>query len=1425
MTSRRFRTGSVLADWRRRFRDADDEQAVGRATKEMLALLVAGRLDPAAGLELLVDLLQHPRQAPAVAAGLDLELVLELGRGLARGTRDDPTAAALRQGAWHWLDLLRRPALLRRIEPEQRERWMRSILEVVEASGFTLARMLQQRAACLGARTWLQDPARGARGRVSWIEAAGRVDHLARGLLALRRDLPDGPVAIFADNCMEMALVDLACLTTGVVDVMIPSHTTGEDLAYLLETFAITTVFVSTPDQLQRVRGAASSLPKGGRIVTFFDVDATPRSAVLSLAELSARAGEVGSERLEQCREAMELSALATIMVTSGTTGRPKGIRFSQLNLVSKRFARALALPEIGDHDSFLCYLPLFHTFGRFLELLGTLFWGAGYTFLRDPSRESLLEAFSATNPSVFISIPKKWLQLHEEISRRVDLEKATDGEILAATRAVVGSRLRWGLSAAGYLPPEVFRFFQRQGIELMSGFGMTEATGGITMTPPGGYRDESLGLPLPGIELRLDDDGELLMRGPYVMQGYVETDETDSGVDPDGWVRTGDLMERDADGFYRIIDRKKEIYKNIKGETIAPQKIENLFRDFDAVSRVFLVGDHREFNTVLIVPNEKVEDIDLPAMSEAERLAYFRSLVVSVNRFLAPFERIVDFALLDRDFSADRGELTAKGTFCRKVIAAHFAEVIEGLYRRATFRTQADGPVVDFPNWLYQVLGLTASDIRVEDGALVCIPTGQRLPVQVVAEAPGRLRVGSCIYRFSGRHLDLGAMVSAPALWLGNEQLVAFARVDAAGEIRRRRPPRQIEVFARAEPYHVSREEERRIRHALEEDDLSLAMVDLAARMLGSEDERHAIQGIRLLEKILSRGEGALFGEALTILRTAARSSSAIIRRRAFLALFATEQPSRAVETIDSFLEHEGLLDDATIARLAACTTSKEMLEALVEACRRLMEAPRGDRRTSTRRLVPMLNLLAEYGAAHPGSYKRLRAALARMRAFCPRAEDREMARLAEERMQEGFRRWLGPPTRIAVDPETGGEYRWEDVITFEEEMNASDRSRLLGLICGTNFVREAVFLFTGQIIRLSDIPLGGMWVSLLGEKYGKAVYRLTIHTRVQGAYDVAINVNRTLPADKIAEEILWLLVTGERAGGHRLVEDFGGYWRQYDSWSEEFISGETMNRFIGRLGRQRTEDAEERLRAIWPFLVWSGAEAYFDFWNRTRRRFVVADPADYNVIVPTHDFQVGPRIVSVASRVAFTSLGDYLEILWRRIVEPTEKSYPALAAVARRELLLSALLEVTGVRDGLALLEETRDLPQRWKQVVEAFTGHVARRGFLPKRLYFAIARYHRWADLAQGATPQARARMIQDLFDTYNIASLLDRYPEARVRFFRETVFSHAPAALRDALDEVIADLVRAPLEGDEWSIGSAPCATRWNKDRKKSTFSRA
>ena len=203
-------------------------------------------------------------------------------------------------------------------------------------------------------------------------------------------------------------------------------------------------------------------------------------------------------------RRKMKLNEVCTVMFTSGSTGKPKGVSFSNYNLVSKRFARAAALPMVGEHEVLLCFLPLFHTFGRYLEMMGMIFWRGTYVFAGNASAETLLSLFPKINPTGFISVPIRWVQLFEKAQEAMENQTSAH-ECHKAFVNVVGTNLRWGLSAAGYLDPKIFKFFHRNGVELSSGFGMTEATGGITMTPPGNYHENTVGKPLPGMNIKTE--------------------------------------------------------------------------------------------------------------------------------------------------------------------------------------------------------------------------------------------------------------------------------------------------------------------------------------------------------------------------------------------------------------------------------------------------------------------------------------------------------------------------------------------------------------------------------------------------------------------------------------------------------------------------------------------------------------------------------------------------------------------------------------------------------------------------------------------------------------------------------------------------------------------------------------------------------
>jgi long-chain acyl-CoA synthetase len=1344
---------------------------------------------------------------------LPLATILELARRTADRLGDEHPAPPgdNRDAAWDLLELARDVGLRRRIAADGvTDDWSDCILRLVDGSDFTFARLFAQRVACSGARPLFLVPGADGTRTVTWNQVAGRVDLIARGLLALTASTGDRPVAILSENRLEMAILDLACLASGIPNVMIPATATEADVDYILRHAGVGTVVVSTADQLAKVMGRRDQNVDLHHVVAL-DPAAHGRD-VLPWDRLLERSSEVPAAALARRRDGLRVDDLATVMYTSGTTGLPKGIQFSHRNIVFKRFARALALPEIGESDRFLAYLPLFHTFGRFLEMTGCVFWGATYCFAESSAIDSLVRHMRELAPTVFISIPLKWMQLHDLIRQEVNLETASDGEIRDVVRRVTGGSLRWGLSAAGYLDPEVFQFFQRYGVELMSGFGMTEATGGITMTPPGRYTPDSLGRALPGIEIRLADDGELLVRGPYVMIGYLDPPDGAPSFDDDGWLHTGDLMEMDDEGFIRIVDRKKEIYKNAQGQTIAPQKIENLFRDFESVARVFLVGDHRPYNTALIYPNFDFAELDLRALTAPELKDHFRSLVVSANTFLAPFERIVDFAVIDRDFDLGREEITAKGTYRRKTIERGFADTISKLYRRTTLRV--GGAEVTIPNWLFQALGITTQDVAVAGDRLRLASFDSELVV--ARTAPGETRIGDVVYGHADRSVDLGYVLSTPQLWLGNHQLVELAPLTPAQRSRRRRSHRAVEWLHRAHTLEASPEDRSATAADLARGTSDVIGLHRAALLLWSGDRKDALAAVRLIELLLTADDSELAEASRAVLRRTALAASPDVIRRGFQVLALAEQESAYATMIETFLDASSdLLNAETTAVLVERLLTPEQLEAFVVATHR-----RSSVESELATTASLLRFLTDYGVAHPISFRRLRAFLTRLARTAPVDAVRELAARERDRITQGFRIWLGATSQIAVDPETGREYRWEDVVAFADDVEVESRQRLLAALRSNQVLLEAIFLFfRGSTVRLSDILPGGVWIRRLGADHGKSVYRVAVKTRLREQYDLAINLNHTLNEDEVAEEIDWLVICGEERGRGKLVEDFGGYWPAHGLWTEEFIPGETLDRAIAKIARRPQND--ERLTGVWPFAAWSAIVAFVGLWERTGRRYVIADPGPSNVIIPMHDYHTGARLVSISNRRPFPGLHEMLTTLYRSLVAAMQAEHPRLAGLVGWDAAFSALLEVVGETTGLELLDEMArggGLEPAVAAALPSFLESVSRRGFLPRRLFFAGKRYRRWAEINPEATTVAKAQTLQEIYDTYGLAKLRESYPESRVRFFAETVFRGAPQPLLDGLDTILHQLRSGALPPDELSFAVADLRAHLDVDHE-------
>ena len=1287
-----------------------------------------------------------------------------------------------------YLDIFRSSHFLKKIYDNSE--WPELILRLLRAGNYTFPILFSHRSRKYKNKVLFTVLENGKSIDFSWLKISRMVDSYARGLLVLLGGTKSASkVAFFTNNSLDMVLFDLACLTHGIVNVIIPTNSVPEHIDYILNITKPRTLIISDMHLYEKV----NSIIVGKEFIesiVMLDDKAVCGEKCCKKDDVIAIGNRIRAEEMEMRQKKIELKDLATIMFTSGTTGNPKGIQFSHQNIIFKRFARAMALPEIGENDLFLAYLPLYHTFGRWFEMTGSIFWGARYVFMENPAPGIMIGNMRRVKPTIFISIPKKWYQIYEKIASEINIIEASNEEIKQVVKKLTGGRLKWGLSAAGYLDVEVFQFFQRYGIELMSGFGMTEATGGITMTPPGKYRPDSLGKALPGIEIKLGADGELLIKGPYVMMGYINPEESDA-VMVDGWLPTGDIMQQE-DGFVRIIDRKKEIYKNIKGETIAPQKIENYFRDFDFIKHVFLVGDNKPFNTLLIYPNYDFKEIDFKKMSESDIRSYFSSVIVSVNRFLSSYERIVDFNIIDRDFDPVKNELTPKGTYKRKTVEKNFARYIQPMYDRHYISLWVNKWELRIPNWFLRERGLTPEEIKFKNGHLHLKNGSIGLKINLKTD---HVRIGAYIYKTPGKIVEFGRIFTDPVLWLGNTDIVDFAGPKLFNWKRNEEPKEDMSYSSAAVSSSFDKGYFSEWRDLRSKSEISLEGIHGAASLLRKENEEFSTVIIDYLGRALKDKDTNNVRYTNEILKRTLNIFSLKIQREAFILLLNTSLEPNSKHINKSFLDKSvNFINREVIDKICILGFDDEKMKILFQITSDYCH--KGDKRS-----VKLLRLLSRYGATHPTKYKIIRQFLTSCQLENYEQSIKKAARTARFECCEGFRDWLGKKKEVAVDIETGEEYRWENVIIFEESIDQQDEKRLLESIRNTTLIREAVFLFSkGALVRLNDIPPGGVWISLLGKEHGKAVYRVTIQTRYQGSFDIAVNVNHGLTYDNIVDEINWLIKSGTTVGDVKLVEDFGGYWKKYDLWSEEFIQGETAGKFIQRMARQQEAIMTERLTQIWPFFIWTGISAYAQFWARTKWQLELREPSPENIIIPVHDYQTGSRIVSISARRKHINPLNMLENFIQYYIELIEERFPVLKGIGKNKYIFSGIIEALGHKKGLAFLEKcvellnNKDTKRKDKQLLNdlnLYLSSIYDTGFFPKRLYFAVKRYHRWRKLNPSATALAQAATLSEIFETYELYLLEIEYPETRVRYFKETVFANASPSLQKRLEDIIAE----------------------------------
>jgi len=558
---------------------------------------------------------------------------------------------------------------------------------------------------------------------ISHREVLEQVRFIAQGLAAAGIERGDR-IALLSENRPEWALADWAMICVGALNVPVYPTLPPAQVAYMLEHAEVELAFVSTADQLTKMLEVRANWPRLRRIVVF---DEVPPAAdgVITLREFieNGRAlGESENDFRSRARRARP-DDVATLVYTSGTTGTPKGVMLTHANLHANVHASLSGFP-IGPADIALSFLPLSHVFQRLVDYV---MFAYGATIAYVASMDAVSQAFREVRPTIAVSVPRVYEKVYARVlsvtgpkrrlvlwARRVAMAWArtklagdepggslrfqyrlADRLVFRRIRESLGGRIRFFISGGAPLAPQLAEFFHGVGLPILEGYGLTETSPVTNVNTPANPRIGTVGRPIPGTEIRIADDGEVLMRGPQIMKGYYkDADATAAVIDAEGWFHSGDIGEIDEDGFLRITDRKKELLKTAGGKYIAPQPLENAVKQSRFVSEAVMLGDRRPFPIVLIVPNfvtlgawAKAQGIPTEPATMVVDPRVVAKLEEEVLRRVEPFarhERPKKVAVLSREFSLEDGEITPTLKVKRRVIENRFADRIEPLYAGA---------------------------------------------------------------------------------------------------------------------------------------------------------------------------------------------------------------------------------------------------------------------------------------------------------------------------------------------------------------------------------------------------------------------------------------------------------------------------------------------------------------------------------------------------------------------------------------------------------------------------------------------------------------------------------------------------------------------------------------------------------------------
>jgi long-chain acyl-CoA synthetase len=527
-------------------------------------------------------------------------------------------------------------------------------------------------------------------------------------------------IALIAENRWEWAVTDFAALAIGAADVPIYPTLTGEQTAALIADAGCRIAVVSTRQQFDKL----NSVRDRTELERIVIMDAPAPEGAVAFSSLIADADARGPERdpvFDALVQSVEPKDLATLIYTSGTTGEPKGVCLTHGNMAANQNAAPVDFP-FDSTDACISFLPLSHVTARALDYV---MYNSGAQVAYCSQFDKLPQAMREIRPTVFVGVPRVFEKIRQEVERRAALSpvkrrllawavgvgaahrdtvydgrrpsslpwRLADKLAYSKVREAFGGRVKVFVPGGAPLGIDTAKWFASVGIALWEGYGLTETSPVIALNTPITHRMGAAGMPLPNVELKLAEDGELLVRGPSVFLGYWHKPEASAECfDAEGFFRTGDIGHIDADGFLYITDRKKELLKTSGGKMVAPQPIENKLKNSILIAQAALVGDKHKFISALISPNfvaledwAKHHGIQFQSRAELvahpKVLALYGEIVREVNGTLANFETLKRFRVVAEEWTQESGELTPSMKLKRRVLTAQYAAVIDALY------------------------------------------------------------------------------------------------------------------------------------------------------------------------------------------------------------------------------------------------------------------------------------------------------------------------------------------------------------------------------------------------------------------------------------------------------------------------------------------------------------------------------------------------------------------------------------------------------------------------------------------------------------------------------------------------------------------------------------------------------------------------